>query len=76
VTVQGSAWLAFWSIRGTNGQERIVVVGWFSAILLSPLEILQHGWAVEIRWICMFELAVALLAAVSLLLHPTFISGR
>jgi hypothetical protein len=68
-------WLAFWSIRGTNGRERIVIVGWFLAILLSPLEILQHGWAVEIRWICMFGLAIALLAAVSLLLRPTVVGG-
>ena len=64
-------WLAFWFTRGTKGRERVVIVGWFSAVLLSPLEVLQHGWAMEIRCICMFGLTVALLAAVSLLLHPT-----
>jgi hypothetical protein len=68
-------WLAFWFIRGTKGRERVVMAGWFSAILLSPLEILHHGWAVEIRWICMFGSAVALLAAVSLLLRPAVVGG-
>ena len=68
-------WLAFWIIRGTKGRERVVMVGWFSAILLSPLEILQHGWAVEIRCICVLGLAVALLAAVSLLFRPAAVGN-
>jgi hypothetical protein len=68
-------WLAFWFIRGTKGRERVVMVGWFATILLSPLQTLQHGWAMEIRYICTFGLAVALLAAVSLLLHPTVVGS-
>ena len=64
-------WLAFWFIRGSHGRERVFIVGWFSAILLPPLEFLQRGFAVEIRYICAFGLAVSLLAAVSILLHPT-----
>jgi hypothetical protein len=28
------------------------MVGWFATILLSPLEIVRHGWAMEIRFIC------------------------
>jgi hypothetical protein len=68
-------WLAFWFIRGTHGRERVVMVGWFAAVLLSPLETLQHEWVVEIRYICTFGLAVALLAAVSLLLRPTVVGG-
>ena len=47
------------------------MVGWFSAVLLPPLEVLQRGFTtLEIRYICAFGLAVSLLAAVSLLLHP------
>jgi hypothetical protein len=64
-------WLAFRFIRGSHGRERVFMVGWFSAVLLPPLEVLQHGFTLEIRYICAFGLAVSLLAAVSLLLHPT-----
>jgi hypothetical protein len=64
-------WLAFWFIRGTHGRERVFMVGWFSATLLPPLETLEHGFTMEIRYICAFGLAVSLLAALSLLLHPT-----
>ena len=63
-------WLAFWIIRGTHGRERVFIVGWFSAVLLPPLEVLQHGFTAEIRYICAFGLEVSLLAAVSLLLDP------
>src|SRR5277367_3309102 len=36
-------WLAFWFIRGSHGRERVFIVGWFSATLLPPLELLQRG---------------------------------
>jgi hypothetical protein len=65
-------WLAFWLIRGTKGRERVVMVGWFAAVLLSPLETLQHGWAMEIRYTCAFGLAVALLGTGSV----SFSTGR
>jgi threonine/homoserine efflux transporter RhtA len=64
-------WLGFWFVRGTHGRERVVMVGWFATILLSPLETLQRGWVLEVRYLCTLGLAVALPAAVSLLLHPT-----
>jgi len=64
-------WLAFWFIRGTAGPERLFVVGWFTKVLLSPLEILRPEWAVSIKQIGAFGLAVALLAALSLLLKPS-----
>src|SRR6476646_11409614 len=32
-------WLAFCFIRGTHGRERVFMVGWFSVILLAPLEV-------------------------------------
>ena len=63
-------WLAFWFIRGTAGPERLFMVGWFARVLLSPLEILQPKWAIPIKQIGAFGLAVALLAALSLLLKP------
>jgi len=68
-------WLAFWFIRGSRGRERVVMVGWSATVLLSPLETLQHGWAMEIRYTCAFGLAVALLAALSLLLHPAVVGS-
>ena len=64
-------WLAFWLIRGSHGRERVFIVGWLSATVLPPLELLQRGFTVEIRYICAFGLAVSLLAAVSILLRPT-----
>jgi hypothetical protein len=68
-------WLAFWFIRMTHGRERVFIIGWFSAILLPPLEILQHGLTLEIKYLCAFGLAVSLLTAISILLHPTGIDA-
>ena len=65
------SWLGFSFIRGTEGRERVVVLGWFADILLSPLKFLRPEWAVGIGYIATFGLAVALLAAVSLLSHPS-----
>ena len=64
-------WLAFWLIRGTKGPERLFMVGWFAGILLSPLGTLRPQWAVAIKHTGAFGLAVALLAALSLLLKPS-----
>ncbi len=63
-------WLAFCFIRGTHGRERAFIIGWFSTVLLPPLETLQHRFTMEIRYICAVGLAVSLCAAVSLLLRP------
>ena len=68
-------WLAFCFIRGTSGEERVVMLGWFAGVLVSPLEILRHGWALEIRYVGAVGLGVALLAAASLLLRLTIV-GR
>jgi hypothetical protein len=67
-------WLGFWFVRGTEGRERAVVLGWFADILLSPLKTLRPDWAVTIGHIGTFGLAVALLAAVSLLSHPSAVA--
>jgi hypothetical protein len=72
-------WLGFWLIRGTAGPERLFMVGWFAGFLLSPLHTLGPQWAVAIKHIGAVGLAVALLAALSLLLHPSDVadsSGR
>jgi len=45
------------------------MVGWFAAILLSPFETLWPRWGIAITHIGAFGLAVALLAALSLLLN-------
>jgi len=63
-------WLAYWFIRGTQGRECVVFAGWFASILLWPLETLQHRWVIEIRYVAVVGLAIALIAAVSLLIRP------
>ncbi len=60
-------WLGFW-LRGTAGLERVLMLGWFAGFLLSPLNMLGTRWAVAIKHIGAAGLAVALLAALSLLL--------
>jgi len=64
------SWVGFWLIRGTAGPERLFMVGWFAGFLLSPLHVLGPDWAVAIKDIGAVGLAVALLAALSLLLSP------
>ena len=61
-------WLGFCVIRGTAGRERAFAVGWLAAILLPPLELLRPEWAMAIRYMCVFGLAVSLLAVLALLL--------
>src|ERR1700730_7406778 len=63
-------WLGFWFIRGTKGPEGVFMVGWSAGVLLSPLAALRPQWAVAIRHLGAFGLAVALLASLSLLLEP------
>jgi hypothetical protein len=62
-------WLGFWFIRGTTGRERFFMMGWFADLLLWPLQMLRPEWAVVIKHIGAFGIAVALLAALSLLLE-------
>ncbi len=67
-------WLVFWFVRISHERERVVMVGWAVGILLSPLEILWPVAASTVRYVEAFGLLVALLAAVSLLLHPAPVS--
>jgi len=67
-------WLGFSFVRGTEGRERVVVLGWVADTLLSPLKTLRPDWAVAIGYIGTFGIAVALLAAVSLLSHPSAVA--
>jgi hypothetical protein len=69
-------WLGFWFIRGTEGRERFFMVGWFAGVVLWPLKMLRPGWALAMRHISAFGLAVALLAAVALMLVPTDVADR
>ncbi len=64
-------WLGFCFIRGTEGRERVFMAGWAASILLPPIKFLRPGWALAINGIDAFGLAVALLSALSLLLHPS-----
>jgi hypothetical protein len=61
-------WLVFWFVRRTSGQERFFMMGWFAGVLFWPVKMLRSQWAVAIRYISAFGLAVALLAAIALLL--------
>jgi len=40
-------WGAFSFIRGTEGRERLFMVGWSAVILLSPLGTLSSHWSIE-----------------------------
>jgi hypothetical protein len=63
-------WLAFWFIRGTEGRERLFMVGWFTDLLLWPLKILRPEWAWVIRHVGVLSLSASVLAALALLLEP------
>jgi len=47
------------------------MVGWFGNILIAPLETLLPQWGVVIKHIGKLGIAVALLAALSLLFKPS-----
>jgi hypothetical protein len=61
-------WMAFWCIRRTMGRERLFMVGMFANILLWPARMFLPQWALAVRHIGAFGLAVATLAALTLLL--------
>jgi hypothetical protein len=69
-------WLAFWLIRGTKGQERVFMVGWFAGLLLSPLGAMHSQWSFAIKSIFAFGEAAALLAALSLLMKLSHESAK
>jgi hypothetical protein len=64
-------WMAFWCIRRTVGRERLFMVGMFADILLWPAEMLLPQWAFAIKHVGAFGLAVATLAALTLLLDSS-----
>ena len=64
-------WIAFWCIRRTVGRERFFMMGMFADILLWPARMLLPQWALAIRHIGAFGLAVATLAALTLLLDSS-----
>jgi hypothetical protein len=63
-------WLAFCFIRGSQGRERIFIAGWFAHLVLYPVERLLPESAAVMKFVTVCGLAVAVVAAVSLLLHP------
>ena len=66
---------AFLFIRGTEGRERLFMVGWWAVMLLSPLRTLSSQWSMTIRCVDTFGLAVALVLAISLILRPLNVTG-
>jgi len=63
--------IAFWCIRRTVGRERYFMIGMFADILLWPARMLLPQWAFAIRHVGAFGLAVATLAALTLLLDSS-----
>lgn len=63
-------WGAFLFIRGTEGRERLFMVGSWAVILLSPLRALSSQMSMTISYVDSFGLAVALVLAISLVLRP------
>jgi hypothetical protein len=63
-------WFGFWIIYRSEGRERLFLVGWFADILLWPVRWLEPRWAEPVRLIGTAGLALALLVALSVLLHP------
>lgn len=64
-------WIAFWCIRRTAGREHLVMAGMFANILLWPAKMLLPQWAFAIRHVGAFGLAIATLAALTLLLDSS-----
>jgi hypothetical protein len=67
-------WIVFWLVRRTAGRERVFVLGLFADILPWPLRILRPDWAVAVRHFAAIGLAVAVLAALTLLLDPLHVA--
>jgi hypothetical protein len=62
-------WLGVTFFRITQSKERIVVVGWFLAILLYPVEVLfSNHAAVAIRYVDATAMGAAFLALLHILL--------
>ena len=64
------SWLAFCFIRGSEGRERLFMAGWFTHLLLYPVERLWPRSSAAMQYLTVAGLAIAVLAAISLLVHP------
>ena len=64
-------WIAFWCIRRTLGRERLFMGGMFADIVLWPAKMLLPQWSFAIRHVGAFGLAVATLAALTLLMDSS-----
>ena len=70
-------WMAITYTRAARGRERFFMLGWFTAILLSPFRSLGLRWSLTISYISALALGAALLAATSLALQrPNFPGSR
>jgi len=70
-------WLGFCFIRGTHGRERLIMIGcWFAETPKWATSALRPDWALRPEWgaackyISIIGFTVALLTAISLMLHP------
>jgi hypothetical protein len=63
-------WIAFCFIRGSEGREQIFMAGWCTHLMLYPVEKLWPLTDQAIQYIGSLALAISILAAVSLLVHP------
>ena len=68
-------WLGFWMIRGTEGRERLFMVGWFSAILIPPITMQRADWVAVGSYIGTVGMGIALVAALSLVFRPSISLG-
>jgi hypothetical protein len=68
-------WLAVWSVRGTQGNERVVVTGFFASALLGlsrPIKALASPYAITaIRSVQAVGMSVAFFAALLILLKSS-----
>jgi hypothetical protein len=63
-------WIAFSLIRASEGRERLFVIGWGVDLALHPIEMVWPQTHAAIQYAVAVGLAGAIIAAVSLLLHP------
>jgi len=71
-------WLGFCFIRGTQGRERLIMVGWWfsetpkwaTSALRPDYWALRPEWGAACKYISIIGITVALLTTISLLTHP------
>ena len=60
-------WLGITFFRFTQGKERVLVAGWFTGFVLSPVQHLAPSFASPIQYINALAMAGALISAVFIL---------